>query len=135
MYQKKEPKMKLKDYFERTKGMGVLSTADGDGKVDAAIYSRPHFMEDDKLAFIMRDRLSHQNLLSNPHATYLFREDKSGYYGKRLYLTKIGEEKNADQIAVLKRRKREQEIEEDLFLVFFTLEKERPLVGDDSDVK
>lgn len=33
----------LKFYFENTKGTGVLATADSDGKVDAAIYSRPHF--------------------------------------------------------------------------------------------
>jgi len=61
----------LKDYFEATKGTGVLATADSSGKVDAAVYSRPHFMEDGSIAFIMRDRLTHHNLQSNPHATFL----------------------------------------------------------------
>ncbi|MBU0987235.1 MAG: pyridoxamine 5'-phosphate oxidase family protein, partial [Proteobacteria bacterium] len=60
--------MELKDYFENIKGLGILSTADRSGKVNAAVYSRPHFMEDGSLAFIMRDRLTHQNVLSNPHA-------------------------------------------------------------------
>ena len=64
--------MTIKEYFDTTKGLGILSTADSDGKVDAAIYARPHFMEDGTLAFIMRDRLSHHNLQSNPHAVYLF---------------------------------------------------------------
>lgn len=50
--------MKLKEYFERTTGTGILSTADSSGKVNAAVYSRPHFIDGDKLAFIMRDRLS-----------------------------------------------------------------------------
>jgi hypothetical protein len=50
--------MDLKEYFDDTKGVGVLATADGEGKVDAAIYARPHFMEDGTLAVIMRDRLT-----------------------------------------------------------------------------
>ena len=29
--------MKLNEYFERNKGLGILSTADRNGKVDAAI--------------------------------------------------------------------------------------------------
>ena len=72
--------MGLKEYFKSVKGTGILSTADSSGKVDAAIYSRPHFLED-TLAFIMRDRLSHKNLDSNPHAIYLFIEDGPGYKG------------------------------------------------------
>lgn len=122
--------MKLNDYFEKTTGTGVLSTADGNGAVNAAIYSRPHFIEDDKLAFIMRDRLSHKNLETNPHAVYLFNEDGPGYKGKRLYMRMVREEKNADQIASLQRRKYVKEVNEDRFLVFFELVRERPLVGD-----
>ncbi len=78
----------LKEYFESTKGSGVLATADSSGKVDAAIYSRPHFLEEGTLAFIMRDRLTHHNLQSNPHATFLFMEDGPGYNGKRLVFEK-----------------------------------------------
>jgi len=70
----------LKTYFENTEGIGVLSTADAEGRVDAAVYSRPHSMEDGTLAFIMRDRLTHRNLQSNPHAAYLFIE-KGGVSG------------------------------------------------------
>ena len=66
--------MNLKGYFENTKGGGVLATADSDGKVDAAVYARPHFMEDGTIAMIMRDRLTHHNLQSNSHAAYLFHE-------------------------------------------------------------
>ena len=51
--------MDIKDYFENAEGNGILSTADGKGKVDAAIYSRPHFMDDGTIALIMRDRLTH----------------------------------------------------------------------------
>jgi hypothetical protein len=124
--------MELHDYFETTTGTGILSTADKDGKVDAAIYSRPHFLDDGKLAFIMRDRLSHSNLRSNPHAAYLFIENGPGYKGKRLYLTMVREEKNAEQIAALQRRNRATEVDEDRFLVFFEIDRERLLVGDDN---
>jgi hypothetical protein len=63
--------MSLKKYFEQTQGRGILSTADKDGNVDAAVYSRPHCMTDGTLALIMRDRLSHRYLQTNPHAAYL----------------------------------------------------------------
>ena len=121
--------MELKSYFESTNGTGVLSTADSNGKVDAAIYSRPLFLEN-KIAFIMRDRLTHKNLESNPHAVYLFIEDGPGYKGKRIYLTKVKEEKNSERIASLKRRKKDSNPDEDKFLVFFEFNSERPLVGD-----
>ena len=45
--------MQMKDYFENTEGTGVMSTADGQGKVDAAIYARPHVTEDG-IAFAVR---------------------------------------------------------------------------------
>ena len=81
--------MTIKDYFNSTKGKGILSTADSSGNVNSAVYGRPHFMEDGTLAFIMRDRLTHHNLTSNPSAVYLFIEEVNGYKGKRLYLTKL----------------------------------------------
>src|SRR5210317_678418 len=124
----KETTMSLRDYFDTTKGLGVLSTADSDGQVDAAIYGRPHFMDDGTMAFIMRDRLSHHNLQSNPHATYLFKEEGSGYRGKRLYMSKLREEENTELLESLRRRKAVYGNGEDRYLVFFKLDKELPLV-------
>ena len=123
--------MELIDYFKNTEGFGVLATADGDGKVNSAVYARPHVMEDGSLAFIMKDRLTHKNIQSNPHATYLFKEDGPGYKGKRIYLTKIREEENSPLIDSLSRRTyRSDEIsKESKFLVYFKLEMERPLIG------
>jgi hypothetical protein len=121
--------MNLKDYFENTKGVGVLATADGNGKVDAAVYARPHVMEDDTLAIIMRDRLTHHNLQSNPQATYLFMEEGPGYKGKRLFITKVREEQNTELLNSLRRRQYLDEKDEAKFLVFFKLDKELPLIG------
>jgi hypothetical protein len=124
-----EVMMKLNKYLESTKGVGVLATADGDGKVDAAIYARPHFMEDGTLAVIMRDRLTHHNLQSNSHATFLFIEGGPGYKGKRLFMTKVREEEETELLYSLRRRQYPNDKEEAKFLVFFKLDKELPLVG------
>ena len=123
--------MSLSDYFETHEGMGVLATADADGKVNAAVYSRPHFLEDGSLAFIMRDRLTHHNLQSSPYATYLFVENAPGYQGRRLFLRKIREEKETELLYQLRRRSRAKSSAgagESLFLVFFELERELPLI-------
>ena len=121
--------MELKKYFEDNRGVGVLATADGDGKVDAAVYARPHVMDDGTIAMIMRDRLSHHNLQTNPHAAYLFHEEGPGYRGKRLFLTKIQEEKDSELLNSLRRRQSPHKQDEAKFLVFFKVDQELPLIG------
>ena len=121
--------MTVKDYFNSTKGKGILSTADSSGNVNSAVYGRPHFMEDGTLAFIMRDRLTHHNLTSNPSAVYLFIEEVNGYKGKRLYLTKLKEEENSPLIKEIQRREYDIDPGENRYLVFFNLSKELPLIG------
>ncbi len=88
--------MKLREYFEKATGMGVLATADSAGKVNLAIYAKPYFLDEETVAFVMADRLSHHNLQSNEHAAYLFLESGNKYEGKRLYLTKTREEKDTE---------------------------------------
>jgi hypothetical protein len=121
--------MELKEYFETVEGFGVLATADDGGRTNAAVYSRPHVMEDGQLAFIMRDRLTHNNVTDNPHATYLFKEDGAGYKGKRLYLKMVREEEDTELLQSLRRRKYPDKTEEAKFLVFFELIDELPLIG------
>ncbi len=125
--------MNLKGYLEDTKGRGILATADSEGKVDAAIYARPHVMNGDTVAFIMRDRLTHHNLQSNPHAAYLFMEAGEGYVGKRLLLTKIREEQDTELARTLRRRKYPDDKKGPLFLVFFRVDKVLPVVGPGED--
>jgi len=123
--------MNISEYFEKAKGRGILATADSEGKVDIAVYASPHVMDDETVAFIMRDRLTHSNLQSNPHAAYLFMEDGPGYKGVRLFLSKIREEQDSVLLFSI-RRKDYQETEEQrgpLFLVIFKVEKVLPLIG------
>ncbi len=126
--------MTLQEYFENTKGTGILGTADSNGQVDLALYSRPHFLEDDDsiITFIMNDRLSHANLAANEKAAYLFKEEGPGHKGKRLYLTMMGEEKNSDKIDSIRRSTRHHtgENKGDKYLVTFRVDRIRPLVGD-----
>jgi hypothetical protein len=98
-----------------------------------AIYGRPHVIDEETVAFIMADHQSYKNVASNPRATYLFVKDGKGYVGKRLYLTKVREETDAAKIQALRRRKTPAcDVAEDeaRSLVFFHIEKTRPLVGD-----
>jgi hypothetical protein len=125
--------MTMEDYFENAKGLGVLATADSEGKVDVAVYSRPHVMDSETVAFIMRDRLTHHNLQSNPHAAYLFKEEGGKYVGKRLFLTKIREEQDSELSYKLRRRKYPDDKKEPLLLVYFRIDKVLPLIGPGED--
>jgi hypothetical protein len=125
--------MKLSEYFENAQGVGVLATADSSGKVNAAIYGRPHFMDEQTVAFIAADKLTHANLQSNPHAVYIFKE-KGRYEGHRLYITKLREEKDSPLIDEI-RRKKYPEVEGKYktvskFLLYFHLDNVLPLIGE-----
>jgi hypothetical protein len=125
--------MKLSEYFDKADGFGVFSTADQSGKVDAAIYGRPHFIDDETVAFIAADKLTHANLQVNPHAVYIFKE-AGRYEGRRLYITKLREEKDSPLIEEIRRRK-SREVEGksqsgSRFLIYFHLDKVLPLIGD-----
>ena len=124
--------MTMKEYFESTSGTGVLSSADAEGKVDAAIYSTPHVFDDGNIAFVMRERLTHRNLQSNPHASFLFVEHGPGYRGVRLFLYKTKEVTDSELIVRMTRRgltPAEDKQKGPKFLVYFTVQKILPLIG------
>lgn len=123
--------MDLREYFQKVEGRSVLATSDKEGKVDLAVYGKPHFMEDGSIAFIMADKLSHHNLQTNAHAAYLFMEDGPGYKGIRLFLTKTREEQDSDLLYSIRRRSYPPEKEKGRprFLVFFEIDKQLPLIG------
>ena len=124
----------MKDYFESSKGCGVLATADADGRANVAIYARPHFLDDsdhNMASFIMNERLSYANILENPHAAYLFMEEGGKYVGKRLTLTKVGQDDDQEKIRSLRRRSLPDDCYEGKtqHLVHFRIDGVRPLVG------
>lgn len=107
-----------------------MSTADGEGIVDSALFTPGLVMENDQIVFVMLDRLIHRNLQSNPNAMFLFMEDTPGYIGKRLSLTKINE--STDR-SLVERIVKECNIplmdsEEKKYAVVFKINKVLPLV-------
>jgi hypothetical protein len=126
--------VKLNEYFENAKGIGVLATADASGKANVAVYARPHFTDegDEKtVAFIMADRLSHANIQTNPHAAFLFVEEGKGYVGKRLHLTKVREETSPELVAAICRRCNYNMYGSESLrsVVFFRVDDVLPLIG------
>jgi len=124
--------MDLKKYFERVHGIGVMATADSGGKVNTAIYGRPHVFDDGTIAFLMRKKLTHHNLQSNPYASFLFHENGSGYSGLRLHLIKIKEETDSPLIPKMTRGNltpEEDRAKGPKYLVHFKIQKILPLIG------
>jgi hypothetical protein len=128
--------MDLNEYFENTKGFGILATSDANGNVDGAPYSKPHFEDENTVTFIMADRLSHKNLESNPHAAYIFKEEGT-FDGKRLFLTRMKEEHDPELINRLMQLYHPSwyEVYKDKkkVLVYFKIEKVLPLVLREKD--
>ena len=123
--------MSLAEYFANVEGVGVLGTADAEGKVDLALYARPHVLDEDTVAFIMGDHLSHDNLASNPHAAYLFVERGETYNGLRMYLTRTGEETDPQKVEAMRRRSHGEHDYTGMkkYLVQFQVDEVRRLVG------
>ena len=125
--------MKFKQYLESREGKSILSSAGADGMVTSAIYSKPHVFDDGTIAFVMRKRLTHENLKTNPYASYMFIEEGHGYKGIRLFLKKIKEDTDHALIDKMKRRHltpEEDEAKSPKFLIHFRVERILPLIGD-----
>ena len=123
--------MDLKAYFGENKGVGVLATADGSGKVNAAIYSRPHVGDDSTVSFLMADRRSRANVEANPKAAYLFKLD-GGYDGVRIYLTHAATEKDpaaVRQWREMRNYRGPSYSDEGKWIVTFRVDEIRPLTG------
>jgi hypothetical protein len=131
--------MDLKSYFEQHEGIGILATCDPAATVDMAIYSKPHVIDASTVAFVMRQQLSHQNIKGHLDAAYMFIKKTQDYKtcedykGLRLYLTMQREEINQSVIEEMRKKDPCIYLEDDdseKYLVFFTVTRIRPLVGD-----
>lgn len=122
-------KMKISEYLENNRGVGILSTASSDGEVNAAVYARPHVVAPDKVAFIMRERLSRANIKQNRRAHYLFLEEGVKSRGMRLHLDMIEETDDPEEINRLSRREQPSDDGERRYLVTFRVQKALSLLG------
>jgi Pyridoxamine 5'-phosphate oxidase len=129
--------MSLAEYFATVEGTGILATSDAHGNVDLAIYTRPYIIDERTIAFSMLDRLSCKNVRSNPKAAYMFIKRSEGYVGTRLYLTMTGEEKDPERIKAIKQLHSQTHGGQATIrhLVYFSVNKIRPLVGDKNSTR
>ena len=93
--------MNLTELFTNA-GMGVMSTSSSDGKVNSAVYARPHVIDETTLVWGMTDKRTYQNLTRNRHAAFLFKTNQPGFNGVRLALELIRTEEEGDLLATIK---------------------------------
>lgn len=94
--------MNLAELFANP-GLGVMSTSSSDGKVNSAVYARPHVIDESTLVWGMTDKRTYQNLTSNPHAAFLFKTGGPGFSGVRLSLELIRSEEGGELLATIKK--------------------------------
>lgn len=124
--------MDLAAYFKNARGTGILATCDPENEVDLAVYSKPVVADNETLALVMKQRQSHRNLQKHLKACYMFLEADS-QRGLRISLTMERQEKNRSLIDQLRKEQPcmfPEEDDSDKFLVFFRVDRIRPLVGD-----
>ena len=98
--------MKLDELFT-TPGLGVMSTSSSDGKVNSAVYARPHVIDETTLVWGMTDKRTYQNLTRNRHAAFLFKTSSPGFNGVRLALELIRTEESGDLLETIKQNTEE----------------------------
>lgn len=77
--------MKLSELFT-TGGTGVIASSNAQGEVNLAIYSIPHIIDEETVAWGMTNGRTFNNIWENPRAAYLYRNPGQGYSGSRLTL-------------------------------------------------
>jgi hypothetical protein len=80
---------KLMEYFNRSPRIGTLSTADGAGNVDSAVFGSPHMTDEKTVVMGLGENRTLSNLQDNPHAVFLIMEPGKEFMdwkGLRVYL-------------------------------------------------
>lgn len=83
-------------------GLGVMSTSSSDGKVNSAVYARPHLIDETTLVWGMTDKRTYHNLNCNRHAAFLFKTSSPGFSGVRLALELLKTEESGDLLETIK---------------------------------
>ncbi len=117
----------LREYFKTVEGFGVLSTADKNGNVNAALFARPS-IEEGYAVFLTVEKKNLSNLWENPSAYYLFKENSDeGYKGVRLQLSLNRIYKDDKKAQALSRHPLKEGIER--YILEFEILKTFPIVG------
>ena len=80
---------KLMEYFNKQPRLGTLSTADKEGKVNAAYFGSPSMIDEKTILMGLGKNRTLGNLQENPHAVFLIMEPGktvTEWKGVRIYL-------------------------------------------------
>lgn len=80
---------KLMDYFNKQPRLGTLSTADKNGKVNAAYFGSPRMVEEKTIFMGLGNNRTFANLQENPYAVFMVMEPGKtimDWKGVRLYV-------------------------------------------------
>lgn len=128
---------RLMDYFNKQPRIGVLSTANRDGEVDAAIFGSPRMVDEKTIVVALGKNRTFEYLQENPSAVFIIVEQGEGatlegWKGLRVYL-RMKEYATSGDILEDYKREAAQVVGEEAMamihaLVKFEISEVRPLV-------
>lgn len=62
---------KLMEYFNKSPRLGIIATADKDGRADAAVFGSPHMVDEKTVVIATANNRTFANLQENPHAVFM----------------------------------------------------------------
>ena len=80
---------RLVDYFNKQPRIGILSTANREGKVDAAVFGSPMMIDEKTVVMGLGQNRTFTYLQENPNAVFMIVEQGEGFMdwkGLRVYL-------------------------------------------------
>jgi hypothetical protein len=98
---------RLMEYFNKQPRIGVLSTADNAGAVDAAVFGSPQMVDEKTVVMGLGKNRTLANLQVNPHAVYLIMEPGEmimDWKGIRVYLKMTACATSGEGLEAYKRR-------------------------------
>ncbi len=73
---------KLMDYFNQSPRLGIIATADKDGRVDEAVFGSPRMIDEKIVVIATANNRTFANLQENPHAVFMIMDPKNMEPGK-----------------------------------------------------
>ncbi len=98
---------RLMEYFNKQPRLGVLSTANREGAVDAAVFGSPQMIDEKTVVMGSGENRTLANLQVNPHAVYLIMEPGEtimDWKGLRVYLKMTSLATSGEGLETYKRR-------------------------------
>ena len=126
---------KLMEYFNKQPRLGTLSTANKEGKVDAACFGSPRMIDEKTVLMGLGKNRTFANLQENPYAVFMIMEPGQSlpeWKGVRVYLKMIECQTEGEKLDQLKAQVAKVGGENAAKMmhaaVIFTIEEIRPVV-------